>query len=45
MDRLRASSKTLQSSGSFAGLADLIPYPEINDFLAADFRARQNHES
>jgi 2-methylisocitrate lyase-like PEP mutase family enzyme len=39
------AAKTLQSSGSFAGLADLIPYPEINDFLAADFRARQNHES
>ena len=33
------AAKALQANGSFAGLADLIPYPEINDFLAADFRA------
>jgi 2-methylisocitrate lyase-like PEP mutase family enzyme len=39
------AAKTLQANGSFAGLADLTPYPEINDFLAADFRARQERES
>jgi len=39
------AAKALQANGSFAGLADLTPYPEINNFLAADFRARQKLES
>ncbi|HSE22720.1 MAG TPA: isocitrate lyase/phosphoenolpyruvate mutase family protein [Pyrinomonadaceae bacterium] len=39
------AAKALQANGSFAGLANLIPYPEINDLLAADFRARQKQES
>jgi len=35
------AAKTLKSDGSFAGLADLAPYADINDFLAADLRTRQ----
>ena len=35
------AAQALKSDGSFAGLADLTPYPDINDFLAADFRIRQ----
>lgn len=35
------AAQTLKSDGSFAGLAGLVPYPEINDFLAADFRTHQ----
>jgi hypothetical protein len=34
-------AQTLKSDGSFAGLADLAPYADINDFLAADLRPRQ----
>jgi 2-methylisocitrate lyase-like PEP mutase family enzyme len=36
---LRAA-QTLKSEGSFAGFADLVPYAEINGFLASDLRAR-----
>lgn len=35
------AAQTLKSEGSFAGLADLAPYVDINDFLAADLRTRQ----
>lgn len=34
------AAKTLKSDGSFAGLADLAPYSDINDFLAEDLRKR-----
>jgi hypothetical protein len=29
------------SEGSFAGLANLVPYPDINGFLTTDYRGRQ----
>ncbi len=35
------AAQLLKSDGSFAGLAGVAPYPEVNDFLAADFGARQ----
>ena len=35
------AAQLLKSDGSFAGLAGLAPYSEVNDLLAADFRARQ----
>jgi 2-methylisocitrate lyase-like PEP mutase family enzyme len=35
------AAKTLSSDGSFAGLAGLVPYAEINGFFTADFSARQ----
>jgi hypothetical protein len=35
------AAQLLKSDGSFAGLAGLAPYSEVNDFVAADFRARQ----
>jgi 2-methylisocitrate lyase-like PEP mutase family enzyme len=34
------AARTLKANGSFSGLADLAPYPEINGFFAAEFRAR-----
>ncbi|MET0648342.1 MAG: isocitrate lyase/phosphoenolpyruvate mutase family protein [Pyrinomonadaceae bacterium] len=34
------AAQSLKSEGSFAGLAGLTPYAEINDFLAADLRTR-----
>jgi 2-methylisocitrate lyase-like PEP mutase family enzyme len=34
------AAKTLKSEGSFAGLAGLVPYPEINGLFAADLRGR-----
>jgi len=34
------AAQSLKSEGSFAGLADLAPYSDINDFLAADLRTR-----
>ena len=37
------AAKTLKSDGSFAGLADLAAYADINDFLASDLRTRQTH--
>jgi 2-methylisocitrate lyase-like PEP mutase family enzyme len=37
---LRAA-RALKADGSFSGLADLAPYPEINDFLVADLKARK----
>ena len=35
------AAQLLKSEGSFAGLAGLAPYPEVNGFLAADFSTRQ----
>jgi 2-methylisocitrate lyase-like PEP mutase family enzyme len=35
------AARLLKSDGSFAGFAAVAPYPEVNDFLAADLRARQ----
>jgi 2-methylisocitrate lyase-like PEP mutase family enzyme len=34
------AARTLKSDGSFAGLAGLVPYGEINDLFAADYRSR-----
>jgi 2-methylisocitrate lyase-like PEP mutase family enzyme len=34
------AAQTLKSEGSFAGLAKLMPYPEINGFFATDYHAR-----
>lgn len=34
------AAQALKSEGSFAGLAGLAPYADINDFLAADLRMR-----
>jgi 2-methylisocitrate lyase-like PEP mutase family enzyme len=35
------AAQTLKSEGSFAGLASLVPYPEINGLFASDLPARQ----
>jgi hypothetical protein len=35
----------LKSEGSFAGLASLVPYTDINGFFTTDYRARQADES
>jgi 2-methylisocitrate lyase-like PEP mutase family enzyme len=35
------AAQTLKSTGAFSGLSDLVPYAEINEFLAADLHARQ----
>ena len=35
------AAQTLKSEGSFAGLASLVPYPEINGLFAAALRERQ----
>jgi len=35
------AAQALKSKGSFSGLSDLAPYPEINDLFAADLQARQ----
>lgn len=35
------SAQLLKSEGSFAGFANIAPYPEVNGFLAADLQARQ----
>lgn len=34
------AAQTLRTSGSFSGLANLVSYPEVNDFLAADLETR-----
>jgi 2-methylisocitrate lyase-like PEP mutase family enzyme len=38
---LRRAAQVLKSEGSFAGLANLVPYPDINGFFTTDYRARQ----
>lgn len=35
------AAKSLKSEGSFAGLADLVSYPDVNGFLAEDLIMRQ----
>lgn len=35
------AAQCLKANGSFDGLADLVPYSEINGFLEADFHARK----
>lgn len=35
------AAKTLRSEGSFAGLAGLVPYPELNGLFAADLPVNQ----
>jgi 2-methylisocitrate lyase-like PEP mutase family enzyme len=35
------AARLLKTNGSFAGLADLVPYSEINGFLETDFHARK----
>jgi len=35
------AAQALRSDGSFSGLADLVPYSEINGFLEADHQARR----
>ena len=39
------AAQVLKSEGSFAGLAQLVPYPEINGFFTTDYRARQPTDS
>jgi 2-methylisocitrate lyase-like PEP mutase family enzyme len=36
------AARTLRAEGSFAGLASLVPYAEINAFFAANLPGRQN---
>jgi 2-methylisocitrate lyase-like PEP mutase family enzyme len=38
------AARTLRASGSFSGLADLVPYTEVNEFLEADLNAREGRE-
>ena len=35
------AAQLLKSEGSFAGLASLVPYGDINEFFTTDYRARQ----
>jgi len=35
------AAQVLKSEGSFAGLARLVPYGDINEFFTTDYRARQ----
>jgi 2-methylisocitrate lyase-like PEP mutase family enzyme len=35
------AAQTLKANGAFSGFADLVPYPEINEFLATDLSARE----
>jgi 2-methylisocitrate lyase-like PEP mutase family enzyme len=37
----RHAAQVLKSEGSFAGLASLVPYPEINELFTTDYRARR----
>jgi 2-methylisocitrate lyase-like PEP mutase family enzyme len=39
------AAQTLKADGSFAGLTDLTPYSDINDFFAADLSERQTRGS
>jgi len=38
------AARTLKSEGSFAGLAGLVPYPEINGLFAEDLQGRQTQD-
>ena len=35
------AAQALKSSGSFSGLAELVPYSEVNAFLETDFQSRK----
>jgi 2-methylisocitrate lyase-like PEP mutase family enzyme len=35
------AAQALKSEGSFAGLANLVPYTEINDLFAGDLHAQK----
>jgi 2-methylisocitrate lyase-like PEP mutase family enzyme len=35
------AAQSLKANGSFSGLADLVPYPEINQLFAADLNSRE----
>ena len=37
----KRAAKVLKSEGTFAGLASLMPYPDINEFFTTDYRACQ----
>jgi 2-methylisocitrate lyase-like PEP mutase family enzyme len=39
------AAQSLKTNGSFAGLADLVSYAEVNEFLAADLDAREVRET
>jgi 2-methylisocitrate lyase-like PEP mutase family enzyme len=39
------AARSLKADGSFAGLADLVPYSEINALLEADLHARKSAEA
>jgi 2-methylisocitrate lyase-like PEP mutase family enzyme len=39
------AARTLKAEGSFAGLAGVMPYAEVNGFLAEDLRARQTRRT
>src|SRR3954463_2458169 len=39
------AAQTLLSEGTFAGLANLVPYPEINSLFAADLPRRELHST
>jgi 2-methylisocitrate lyase-like PEP mutase family enzyme len=39
------AAQTLRAKGSFAGLASLVPYADINDLFARDMRARSGRAS
>jgi len=38
------AAQSLKADGSFSGLADLVPYPEINQLFAADLNSREVHQ-
>jgi 2-methylisocitrate lyase-like PEP mutase family enzyme len=38
------AAQSLKTNGSFAGLADLVSYAEVNEFLAADLHTREVRE-
>lgn len=37
----RRAAQMLKADGSFAGLANLVPYNDLNEFFSGDYRARQ----
>ena len=37
----RRAAQMLKAEGSFAGLASLVPYGDVNEFFTTDYRARQ----
>jgi 2-methylisocitrate lyase-like PEP mutase family enzyme len=39
-----SAALALKARGSFAGLANLVPYPEMNGLFAANLRGRQNED-